>query len=227
MKTIHIKSAMPIYIAGAVWLAMGLIAPRFLLRLPGFAVTAALSACIGLLSRRFFPGRDIEAQERFDTGDTTLDQELEQGRQRLEALRRANDAIEDAEISADLERMTAAGEQIFQTLVGAPKKYPLARRFLNYYLPTVEKLMETYQGLMGASAKGENIQGSMGRIQGVMGALAAAFEKFADNLYADTELDVDAEIKVLQTMMAGDDMIGAPAPAEGEAPGTEAASGGH
>ena len=43
MKKVHIKSAIPIYIAAAVWLVMGLIFPKFLMKLPGLLVTAALS----------------------------------------------------------------------------------------------------------------------------------------------------------------------------------------
>ncbi len=226
MERIHVKSAAPIFIAGAVWLAMGLIAPGFMLGLPGFAVTAALSAAAGLVSRRFFPGRDVEVEARVDTGDEALDREIEQGRQRLEALRRANAAIEDAEITGALDRMNAAGEQIFATLAQSPKKYPLARRFLSYYLPTVERMMETYQRLMDTPAKGDNIKASMAHIQGTMGLLAGAFEKFADNLFADTELDVDAEIKVLRTMMAGDDLIAAEPAAQEQAAGG-AAMGGH
>ena len=54
---------------------------------------------------------------------------------------------------------------------------------------------------------------------------ANAFEKCADNLYKDDEMDIDAEIKVMQTMLSGDnlirtdmnsirDTVGRPAPAE-------------
>lgn len=228
MQRIHIRSAAPVYIAGAVWLLTGLAAPRFLLTLPGFALTAALSAAAGLISRRFFPGRDVEVEEKPNTGDEALDRELEQGRRRLEALRGANAAIDDPEITAALDRMNAAGGQIFDALSSEPKKYPLARRFLSYYLPTVEKLMNTYRSLMDVPAKGEKIRASMERIRSSVGTLAGAFEAFADKLFADTEMDVDAEIQVLQTMMAGDDLLGgADGAATSGGRGETASSGGH
>ena len=34
--------------------------------------------------------------------------------------------------------------------------------------------------------------------------IADAFEKCLDNLYKDQELDIDAEIKAMKTMLAGD-----------------------
>ena len=229
MKQVHVKSALPIYIAAAVWLLAGLIFPRFLLGLPGLLVTAALSAAAGLLSRRFFPGRDIEVEEKIATGDARLDEEIAQGRARLGALREANEAIDNPQISAALDRMTRAGEQIFHELGRDPKKYALVRRFMSYYLPTTEKLMDTYRRLMGAQAQGENIRSAMGTIEGSVDMVADAFEKCADKLFADAEMDVDAEIRVLKTMLAGDDLIRYESPSDqpGEAQGTPGAMGGN
>lgn len=207
MKKVHIKSAIPIYIAGAVWLAMGLVFPKFLLGLPGLLVTAALSAGAGWVSTRFFPGRDMLVEEKITTGDVELDREIAQGRARLESLRQANAAINDPGISRCLERMNVAGEQIFKELGREPKKKNVVHRFMSYYLPTAEKLMQQYQVLMGTATRGDNIQSAMKRIENSMDMIASAFEKCADNLFADREMDIDAEIKVLRTLLAGDSLI--------------------
>ena len=207
MKKVHIKSAVPIYIAAALWLLVGLLFPKFLLKLPGLLVTAALSAGLGFAAKRFFPGRDIEVEEKILTGDAAVDREIEKGRERLENLRKANEAIPDAEITKNLDRMYTAGQQIFRELGRDPRKIALVRRFMNYYLPTSEKLMEQYQILMKADSKGENIQSAMGRIHSSTGLVAEAFEKCVDNMYADEEMDIDAEIKVMQTMLSGDNLV--------------------
>lgn len=205
MKKVHIKSAIPIYIAAAVWLLAGLIFPRFLMKLPGLLVTAALSVGAYFGGTVLFPGRDVE--QRITTGDEAVDREIEVARQRLENLRKANEAIPDAQISQNLDRMYAAGQQIFNELGRDPRKVALVRRFMNYYLPTSEKLMEQYQVLMNAPSKGENITSAMQTIESSLGLAANAFEKCADNLYRDDEMDIDAEIKVMQTMLSGDNLI--------------------
>ena len=206
MKKVHIKSAIPIYIAAAVWLLMGLLFPKFLLKLPGLLVTIALSAGLGFAATKVFTGRDIEVEEKITTGDAAIDREIEKGRERLENLRKANEAIPDAEITRNLDRMYKAGQQIFKELGRDPRKIGLVRRFMSYYLPTAEKLMEQYQILMQASSKGENIQSAMTTIENSTGMVADAFEKCVDNLYADEEMDIDAEIKVMQTMLSGDNL---------------------
>ena len=205
MKKVHIKSAIPIYLAAALWLIVGLIAPKFLLGLPGLLITAALSVGAYLVGTKLFPGREVE--EQITTGDAAVDREIAAAREKLENLRKANEAIQDPEISANLDRMYKAGTQIFRELNRDPKKVALVRRFMNYYLPTSEKLMEQYQVLMTADTKGENITSAMATIERSLGFAANAFEKCADNLYKDDEMDIDAEIKVMQTMLTGDNLI--------------------
>ena len=205
MKKVHVKSAIPIYIAAALWLIAGLLFPKLLMKLPGLIVVAALSVAGYFLGSKLFPGREVE--EKITTGDAAVDQEIEVARQRLETLRKANEAIADPQITKDLDRMYAAGQQIFNELGRDPKKVALVRRFMNYYLPTSEKLMEQYQVLMNAPSKGENITAAMKTIESSLGLAANAFEKCADNLYKDDEMDIDAEIKVMQTMLSGDNLI--------------------
>ena len=207
MKKVHIKSAIPIYIAAAVWLVMGLVFPKLLMKLPGLLVTIALSVGGYFVGSKLFPGREVEVQEKITTGDAAVDREIEVARQRLENLRKANEAIADAQITDNLNRMCASGEQIFKELGRDPRKIALVRRFMNYYLPTSEKLMEQYQVLMNAPTKGENITSAMKTIESSLGLAAKAFEKCADNLYKDDEMDIDAEIKVMQTMLSGDNLI--------------------
>jgi len=204
MKKVHIKSAVPIYIAAAVWLITGLIFPGMLLKLPTLILVAIISAGAGFVSRVFFPGRTVEVREKISTGDAVLDAEIEKGRVRLENLRNADIAIDHPGISAELERMIAAGEQIFGELGRDKGKYSLVRRFMSYYLPTSEKLIEQYQVLMQAKVKGDNVLVTMKRIEDNLGMIAAAFEKCLDKLYADQELDIDAEIEVMHTMIKSD-----------------------
>ena len=206
MKKVHLKSALPIYIAAAVWLLAGLIFPKLLMKLPGLLVTAALSVAGYFVGSKLFPGRDITVEEKIDTGDAKLNQDIADGRARLARLREANAAIPNPVITESLNRMNASGEQIFKELGRDPKKFALVRRFMSYYLPTAEKLTEQYRLLDQNEVKGENIESAMRRIESSMGMIADAFGKCADNLFKDEEMDIDAEIQVMKTMLAGDNL---------------------
>ena len=207
MKKVHLKSAIPIYIAAAVWLLAGLVFPKVLMKLPGLIATILVSAAGYLVGSKLFPGRDITVEEKIETGDAQLDRDIAEGRERLENLRAANAEIADPGITRNLTRMTKAGEQIFQVLGREPGKVTMVRRFMNYYLPTAEKLMEQYKQLSGAEVKGENIESAMKRIESSVSMIADAFDKCADNLFKDQEMDIDAEIQVMKTMLTGDSLL--------------------
>ena len=207
MKKVHLKSAIPIYIAAAVWLLAGLVFPKLLMKLPGLISTIVVSVAGYVVGSKLFPGRDITVEEKIQTGDAQLDRDIADGRARLERLKAANAEIPHPGITNDLDRMTKAGEQIFRELGRDPRKVTLVRRFMNYYLPTAEKLMEQYKLLSAAEVKGENIQSAMQRIESSMGMIADAFTKCADNLFKDDEMDIDAEIQVMKTMLTGDSLL--------------------
>ena len=204
MKTRRIKSAIPIYGSAAVWLLLGVICPRMLLKGWFLILAAALSAAAYFGLSRAFPGREVEVRKAANSGDKTIDALIEEGRGKLDSLKTANAAIPDPEISKKLDRMVRAGEEIFSLLERDTTKAQAVRRFMNYYLPTADKLMSSYRLMQETGSGGENIARAMQSVENSLGMIADAFEKQLDNLYRDRTLDIETDIEVLETMMAGD-----------------------
>lgn len=207
MKTKKIKSAIPIYGAGAAWLLLGLICPRMLLKLWFLPVAALISAAVYAVLSIFFKGRIVEIREEAKSGDRDVDAVINEGRKRLDSLSGANAAIESADISAKLARMSVAGEEILNLLERDPRQLASVRKFMNYYLPTTDKLMQSYRLMMQSGAQGENMTRAMASIENSLGMIAEAFEKQLDNLHRDRTLDIETDIDVLETMMASDGLV--------------------
>ena len=204
MKTRRIKSAIPIYGSAAVWLLLGVICPSMLLKGWFLILAAAFSAAAYFGLSRAFPGREVEVRKAANSGDKTIDALIEEGRGKLDSLKAANAAIPDPEISKKLDRMVRAGEEIFSLLERDTTKAQAVRRFMNYYLPTADKLMSSYRLMQETGSGGENIARAMQSVENSLGMIADAFEKQLDNLYRDRTLDIETDIEVLETMMAGD-----------------------
>lgn len=198
----RIKSAIPIYAAAAVWLLLGLICPKMLLKIWFWPIAGALSAAVYLIAEKRFPGR-----EAVQSGDRDVDALIEQGKAQLERLKAANDAIPDADISANLDRMTNAGEAIFDVLARDPKQMQAVRKFMNYYLPTADKLMQSYRLMRDTKPISDNMARAMESIRKSLAMIADAFEKQLDNLYGDRALDIETDIDVLETLMRADGLI--------------------
>ena len=207
MKTKKIKSAVPIYGAAAAWLLLGLLFPGRILKIWFLIVAALISAAVYAVLSVFFRGRTIEIRENAKSGDRDADALINEGRKRLDSLKTADAAIESADISAKLARMSAAGEEIFNLLERDPRQMAAVRKFMNYYLPTTEKLIRSYRLMMDSKARGDNMTQAMASIENSLGMIAEAFEKQLDNLHRDRTLDIETDIDVLETMMASDGLI--------------------
>ena len=202
MKTIKIKSAIPIYLAALIWILFGLFAPIY--ELLFIIIAACVSVAVYLVASVFFPGRTVEVDAKPDSGDDAVNAQISAGRAALRSLREADEAIEDEAISARLKRMTEAGGKIFDILEKEPSRAGEVRRFMNYYLPTADKLLTQYRELGGSGSQGENVRGAMTVVENSLEMIAVAFERQLDGLYRHEAMDIQTDIDVLETMLASD-----------------------
>ena len=204
MKTRLIRSAIPIYIAAAIWLLYGLALPLY--KLPHILMAAGLSVVAYLVAGKFFPGRRVETP--LSTGDSQTDQELQASLADLEKLRQANRDIASSEISSRLDRMEKAGKAILAAVAEKPQRAGQVRKFMKYYLPTTAKLLEQYKTLSGVGVDGQHIEKALSSVESSLEMIASAFEKQLDMLYRDEAMDMTSDVQVLETMMAGDGLTG-------------------
>lgn len=222
MKVVHMGSPAKYYITGVVALLYAMNAqmmePQ---QWAGFAIVVLLTF---LLSGALFRGKKqlvpIEAQQpkpepkpepvkeekkepekKSATGNPEVDKIIDEGHDMIQKLRAANDAIPDEALSADINRMERASADIFSYIAKHPGKAPQIRKFMNYYLPTTLKLLNSYEQLSKQSVKGENITSTMFNIAGMMHTVADAFEKQLDSLFSDEAMDISADITVFETML--------------------------
>ena len=126
---------------------------------------------------------------------------------KLQEIRRLNEAIEDERVSERIDRIGELTSRIFRVVREKPERAEEVRRFMNYYLPTTLKLLKSYSLMEKQSYQGENIQASRKKIESVLDTLVAAFEKQQDRLFQSDALDVETDIRVLETMMTSDGLL--------------------
>ena len=89
-------------------------------------------------------------------------------------------------------------------LLKHPEKLKQIRQFLNYYLPTTIKLMEQYVTLQNQSVKTENITEGMQKIEDLLDKVIVAFQRQLDALFESDVVDITADIRVMEQMMASE-----------------------
>ena len=124
-----------------------------------------------------------------------------QGNQSIARIRRLNDQIPDARMSAQIDLIERLTTQIFDVVRQHPEKLKKIRQFLNYYLPTTIKLMEQYVTLQNQGMRTENIEEGMQRIETMLDKVIVAFQRQLDSLFESDVVDITADIRVMEQMM--------------------------
>ena len=150
------------------------------------------------------PAPEPEPQKADDTLSPELKSVIHQGETSIKTIRRLNDEIPDERMSAQIDLIERLTAQIFDSVRQKPEKLGQIRQFLNYYLPTTIKLMEQYVQLQNQSVKTENIDEGMQKIEGLLDKVIVAFRRQLDALYEADVVDITADIRVMEQMMAGE-----------------------
>ena len=149
------------------------------------------------------PPQEAKAEEDPpSTGDPKIDALIQERDRAVGEMRRLNDAIEDAEISRRIDQLEDATGKIIDQVVAHPEKLPQIRKFMNYYLPTTLKILNAYDRMGAAGVSGENIDGTMHRIETIMDTIVMAFHKQLDALFRDEAMDIASDITVMETLLA-------------------------
>ena len=168
-----------------------------------FGPAAYLNMELGYLFRSGKAMEEMRAKQAAQAAQTP--KEAEEGYSGiLRKIRRANDAIADPVLSAKIDRLEEITARIFRAVEEDPKKAGRIDTFLNYYLPTTQKLLDSYAEFEAAGVEGENLRQAKGRIESTMDAIVRGFEHQLDELYKADALDVDSDIRVMETMLRRD-----------------------
>ena len=219
------RSVIPIYAIGAVWLLyIGKLGT-----IKGVISCAVVSAIVYAILRIVLPGSRQPEQEpaeadkqpqaarpepdrqeppkeaeKTEKVPPELQSVINQGNTSIAKIRQLNDAIPDERMSAQIDLIERLAAQIFDCVKAHPEKLKQIRQFLNYYLPTTIKLMEQYVTLQDQGMKTENIEDGMQKIEGLLDKVIVAFQRQLDSLFETDVVDITADIRVMEQMMASE-----------------------
>ena len=218
------RSALPIYAIGIVWLLYAGKLNTF----RGILSCAVVSAIVYAILRIVLPGKKTDEPPKAAAPEQPqpkqaekkpepqpepepeeklppeLQSVIDQGKRAIADIRRLNDEIPDERISAQIDLIERLTAQIFDCVRKNPKKLSQIRQFLNYYLPTTIKLMEQYVTLQNQSLKTENITEGMQKIEDLLDKVIIAFQRQLDALFEADVVDITADIRVMEQMMASE-----------------------
>ena len=198
-----------------------------------FLIGGGLAVLAGWLAYQMGTGLDTSKKAPVQksipvTGIESVDQLVRHGQEMIAQIRDENSQIPDPVLSKKIDELEAISNQIFLTVTDKPEKAPQIRRFMDYYLPTVLKMLTNYRKLGEREVTGENAEKTKKSVEDAMDIVLEAFTKQHDQLYQRDMLDVTTDISVLETLMKQDGLIeNVPMKPEEKPAGQSQAAGGH
>lgn len=201
MQTKTVRSGAPALLAGVAVFAFALIFGM------GRAGDYLLAAVVGALAfaagKRLFPDRKVQVEAAPRSGDAQVDALIAEARAQLAEIRRANDAIAEEALSAQIEDIESTCRRLLDRLEEQPNMLSSLRTFLRYYLPTTLKLLSARAALEGEVSSGEGAR-LAARIREAMGQVQSALHRQLDALNEYRFLDLESEMDALADMLKSD-----------------------
>jgi hypothetical protein len=183
----------------------------------GYLIAGVLSLLALFISAAILPKKIVISQqivraeehkpEPIKTGVEATDDLLTEGLKYFDDLVALDRSINDEKLDKPVRELLDITRQIFDYVKKQPEKSKQIRQFVNYYLPTTIKLLKNYDELNRQPVKGENIKESIRKIEGIMDGILFTFRQQLDDLYREKNIDISADIAVMENMISQDDVL--------------------
>lgn len=206
MIEIRHKSVIPFYGSAAVWLLYALVFPLY--RLPDFLIFLAVGLAVYFVLSKIFKGTVEHVKVPVSTGDADIDNLLREGETAVEEMTRIRDAISERDIKVKIDSLIDVTDKIFKDVIEDRSDYRQIHRFASFYLPTTMKLLHAYERFGRAGATGDNIEGTLRRIDTALDQILESYKKQYDALFQNQALDIETDIEVLEQMLKKEGLSG-------------------
>lgn len=203
MRQVKRRSALPVYIAAAVYAVCALVLPLY--KLWHFLLAALITAVAWLLADKlvkprieYVPEPEPEPVSYGGEVDAIL---AEASKARTE-MERLSASIPDPAVREKIASLVTLSDRIAQDAIRDRSDVPRIQKFQSYFLPSTIALLNAYDRMSAQGVEGENITGSKERIAQMLDTEIEAFQKQLDALYQNDAMDVDAEIRAMQSLLA-------------------------
>lgn len=150
---------------------------------------------------------ETSVQEEQDSREQELHSMVAEGMEYIRHLRDLNDKIQGEAISEKLYRLENLLKEIFDRVQEHPEQMHRMHKLMEYYLPTMLKLVEQYAEFDEVSSPGQDIQEAKKEIEKTLDMINQAFVTLLNNLFRDAAFDASADAQVLQTMLAKEGLM--------------------
>ena len=143
----------------------------------------------------------IEERARMKERSESMQKLMDTGEKYIKTIHQSNDIIKDKIISDKLDRMESVVSMIFHEVDINPSQVDNLGLFIDYYLPTTQKLLEAYIDIDESKTEGKNAKQAKSDIEETIDTINIAFENILDRFYQEQQMDIASDISAMEIIM--------------------------
>ena len=145
--------------------------------------------------------KQLEDRKRLSERTEEIQKILDIGQEYISKIHDSNVIIKDKIITRKLYKMESVVKMIFNEVDINPDQADKLGMFLNYYLPTTEKILESYIDLDEKYVKGKALKSAQKEIGSSLDTINEAFQNILNKFYEEKEVNVVTTISSMEIMM--------------------------
>lgn len=145
--------------------------------------------------------KQLEERHRTKSQTQHIDQIIEIGEQYIKKLNDFKTLVKDKTVSRKIERLCNVVSMLFHEIDVNPSQVNFLEVFLNYYLPTTEKLLDTYVSITEKKISAPNLATAKKEIEDSLNTIINSYEVILEKLYEEYEMDITSDITAIELVM--------------------------
>ncbi len=199
-------SAKPFYVVAVIWVIGTFILPMY--KAYSYLILGVISVVAYFLMRQFlFPDEvtEIEVESKRSYFNQQQQEFIENGTASLKNIIALNKEINSPALNNNVNELVTTSDEILDYVYEHERSVSSLRKIVDYYLPTIEKLLTRYQELQDSTA--DNVVESKTKIENIIATTNTAFKNQLVSMYDTDTLDINAEVKVLEQIYIQEGLI--------------------
>ena len=194
------------YAIALLWALGTLVLPMY--KLYSYLILGVISVAAYFILRKFvFP--DVEEEYEVETlrsYHSKLQQQfIEDGTKTLNNIIEINNRIDNPELNENVRELVDTSDKILDYVYEHETAASSLRKLVNYYLPTIEKLLTRYDEVEEQTV--DKVVDSKKKVEDLIRTTNIAFRNQLNSLYDTDTLDINSEVKVLEKIFVQEGLI--------------------
>lgn len=138
----------------------------------------------------------------------SISKKLDVARKQSKQIEKIIPNIEEDRTKEHLKSIVKTITKIIDSITKSPKKYKKIRNFFDYYLPVLLNIITRYDEIENQKLTTKEGKEFMSSADKMIEEADEAFKSLLSNLYQSDMIDIGAEMKVFNSMLAQDGVLG-------------------